>query len=335
MNQEVPLEELLEQMSKTRHTVRRVAEETLRKSTKRRWQELVAILARPERHRHQRTIMECLFQYTSTSLLDELSFTLDHPNTRLRADFAEQVAKSGKMYALPLIEQFLSDADPSIRRSASNGLSDRSESTWSKLFARKVVPLLIQFIKDYPDDNAPSRNWALEIFDPVRYANLEAELDEDDPVRPIIREAFDMGERYRSHRQAIDGFDSHPVGYRYVYATNFVDVEIRNGGISQLYGNSSWGLMIDAIEGPQAFGYRKLSLTLKEIVFYYHRKGRSKLKRRTPEGFFDNLKPRWNKSLSTLEDDYYQCFRQLKANDIWDLWARAIEKKPQLFEQVS
>ena len=41
-----------------------------------------------------------------------------------------------------------------------------------------------------------------------------------------------------------------------------------------------------------------------------------------------------NKSLDTLEGDYYQCFRQPKTDDLLDLWARALNKKPKLFERV-
>ena len=319
-------------MGKIRHAVRKAAKETLRKTTKRRWKELIEILAQPKPHQYARTILECLFQYPSQSLLDELSFMLDHPSDDLRYDYAYVVAASGKMYAVPLIEQFLVDSESEIRLGASNGLSNRSEQSYSKQFARKVVPLLIQFIKDYPDDFAPARYWALEIYDPARHENLQAELEKDDPMRRIVREAFDVGEQFPSHRQAIDGFDPHPPAYRYIYATNYVDAEIRNGGLSQLYVNSAWALMIAAVEGAEAFGCCKLSQTLKEIVFYYHRKGRSKLKRRISEGYFDSIKPRWNKSLDTLEGEYYECFEQLKTDNVWDLWARALDNQPQLFQ---
>ena len=51
--------------------------------------------------------------------------------------------------------------------------------------------------------------------------------------------------------------------------------------------------------------------------------------------YFGNIQAAWNKSLDTLECDYFRCFRQLKTDNVWDLWARAIEKKPKLFEKVN
>ncbi len=333
MSNETPVEELFTQMDSIRHAVRHSAEETLRKTTKKHRKELVEILQRPERHRHVRAILECLFQFPSRKLLEELTFLLDHPSNGVRYEYAEIVAKSGKSYTVPLIEEFLRDPNHLVRLGATNGLSDRAESSFSKAFARKVGPFLYRFICDYPDDNAPWRYHALEVYDPVLFQKYEAACEEGDSLHPIVREAFDVGEHFESHRMAVSGFETHPPGLKYIYATHYVDAEIRNGGISELHGNSAWVLMPDAIEGMNRFGCRKLSECLKEIVYYYHRKGRSKLKRRITDEYFSDLPPRWNKSLDVLEDQYYSSFRRLKTDNVSDLWDRALTKTPKLFER--
>ena len=59
MSDQILIEELFEQMGKIRHAVRQAAQET-----------------------------ECLFQFPSQSLLDQLSFILDHPSSNVRAGYA-------------------------------------------------------------------------------------------------------------------------------------------------------------------------------------------------------------------------------------------------------
>ena len=115
-------------------------------------------------------------------------------------------------------------------------------------------------------------------------------------------------EPFRSYKESQEKLSKHPPGYGFVFALNYVDADIRNGGIPQLYQNTTWPLIFDAAEGARAFGWSELTQALIEIIYYYHRSGRSRLKRRIPPGYFDNLKEDWNKSLQQLEDQFYAAY---------------------------
>jgi hypothetical protein len=101
---------------------------------------------------------------------------------------------------------------------------------------------------------------------------------------------------------------THPPGYRILFSLVFVDSEIRNGGISQLYANSTWRLMPHAIEAASLLNLAGLANTLREIVYYYHQNNRSKLKKVLPPDLFLKMPRNWSKSLDTLERDYYSQF---------------------------
>jgi predicted acyl esterase len=89
------------------------------------------------------------------------------------------------------------------------------------------------------------------------------------------------------------------------FAYHYVGADIINGGISQLYGYSTWSLILTAIKACQQAKAGEEERLLKEIVLYYHQKGRSRLEKQLPENSFDDIKQPMEKSLSQLEDEYY------------------------------
>lgn len=106
-------------------------------------------------------------------------------------------------------------------------------------------------------------------------------------------------------RTARDRLSALPLGYLLCFAYSQVQSEIDNGGISQLYSNSTWALIVDAERAAREADVASVSNLLREIIYYYHLKGRSKLKRSLQEGFFDSIPNDWNRSLSELEDEYF------------------------------
>ncbi len=112
-------------------------------------------------------------------------------------------------------------------------------------------------------------------------------------------------EPFQNYRQALDDLRALPRGYAMCFASHYVQADIFNGGISQLYANSTWCLILDALQAAETAGVPKLATVLKDIVYYYHSKGRSKLKRRINDEYFADMPGDWNKSLEQLDDEYF------------------------------
>jgi hypothetical protein len=108
-----------------------------------------------------------------------------------------------------------------------------------------------------------------------------------------------------TYREALKLLEPLPPGYIQCFAFSYVDSDICNGGISQLYGNSTWALMPNAVSASDNAQMQELSLLLREIILYYHQKGRSKLKRQIGDDYFANLDHPMEKSLEQLEDEYF------------------------------
>ena len=130
--------------------------------------------------------------------------------------------------------------------------------------------------------------------------------DDERHERVIFNKIDSIIEPFKSYRHALVKLSDAPDGYKYCFAFHYVNAEILNGGISQLYGNSSWCLILDAISASEAAGYSDVSNNLREIVYYYHLKGRSKLKRRIGGNFFADIGSNWNKTLQQLDDEYFK-----------------------------
>ncbi|MBI2477430.1 MAG: DUF4375 domain-containing protein [Planctomycetia bacterium] len=122
----------------------------------------------------------------------------------------------------------------------------------------------------------------------------------------VFERIDDVIEPFDNYKQALEDLRDLPRGYALCFAFHYVHSDIFNGGISQLYGNSTWCLILSAIDAADTVGSSKLATVLREIVYYYHRKGRSKLKRRITDDYFNNIPRGWNKSLEELEEEYLE-----------------------------
>ena len=113
-------------------------------------------------------------------------------------------------------------------------------------------------------------------------------------------------EPFTDYRKALDNLRALPRGYAMCFASHYVQADIFNGGISQLYGNSTWALILDAVAAAENAGVKPVADVLKQIVYYYHKRGRSKLKRRIEDNYFDDMPDDWDKSLEQLDDEYFE-----------------------------
>ena len=112
-------------------------------------------------------------------------------------------------------------------------------------------------------------------------------------------------EPFSSYKNALAALAELPRGYSLCFAFHYVHADILNGGISQLYGNSTWSLIVDAVEAAETANIHAVASLLREIIFYYHEKNRSKLKRRVTDEFFTSIPSGWQKSLAVLDDEYF------------------------------
>jgi hypothetical protein len=112
-------------------------------------------------------------------------------------------------------------------------------------------------------------------------------------------------EPFTGYKKALQKLQALPRGYSLCFAYHYVHADILNGGISQLYSNSTWSLILQAEIAASLAGMTNVSTLLREIVYYYHVKGRSKHKLSIAEDYFAELRPNWSKSLKELDDEYF------------------------------
>jgi len=120
-------------------------------------------------------------------------------------------------------------------------------------------------------------------------------------------------EPFTNYRKALDSLRSLPPRYAMCFASHYVQADIFNGGISQLHANSTWSLILDAIAAAESANLPPDARVLKEIVYYYHKKGRSKLKRRIDDSYFTDMPDDWNKSLEQLDDEYFDLEAEIES----------------------
>ncbi len=124
----------------------------------------------------------------------------------------------------------------------------------------------------------------------------------------FANEVFDTIEAtikpFTSYKSALQKLQTLPRGYSLCFAYQHVHADISNGGISQLYSNSTWSLILEAENAAIAAGLKSVATLLREIVYYYHSQGRSKHKLSIAEDYFAELPPNWNRSLEELDDNY-------------------------------
>lgn len=153
-----------------------------------------------------------------------------------------------------------------------------------------------------------------------------------DEVHQRIDSIIDPFQSYLSYPRARESLMHAPPGFRYVFALWFVDADIKNGGIYQLYSNSTWCLIPDAVEGAEALRLSALAQVLREIIYYYHRGGRSKLKRRLSADYFTGIRSDWSKTLAQLEDEFYAVLPPPQQS-MADLLEQPVPTHPNLFAE--
>ena len=264
----------------------------------------------------KKLILNALFQHPTEQLVRDTAHFVDHPDDRVVWEYAHCVSSVGEIYSLDVVGQCLTHSNRSVRAYASYGLRDVAQhGDFNEEFALRAGELLRRYITDYPDEAGHPRFVALEIFDQEAYTALMAASEPHDPIEQLLDTIFAVADKFASHRDALTGFNGFPDGYIQIYALHYVDAEIRNGGIYQLYANSTWCLVLDAIQGCEQFGFDQLADALKGIVYYYHKNGRSKLKRRIPKEFFLAYTPT-STTLPDLEDQYYSAFDRLGSDPL-------------------
>jgi hypothetical protein len=110
---------------------------------------------------------------------------------------------------------------------------------------------------------------------------------------------------FTGHKKALEKLQALAHGYSLCFAYHYVHADILNGGISQLYSNSTWSLILEAENAANTAGQKNVATLLREVVYYYHKKGRSKHKLWITEDYFAALPPNWNKSLNELDAEYF------------------------------
>ncbi len=121
----------------------------------------------------------------------------------------------------------------------------------------------------------------------------------------VFERTCSVVEPFKNYREALQNLQQLPLGHSFCFAFHHVHEDILNGGISQFYRNSTWALILRAEEAARVAGFTALAKLFREIVYYYHAKGRSKHKRNLPENYFDLLPAQWDKSLRQLEGEFF------------------------------
>lgn len=184
-------------------------------------------------------IFDALLQNPSEKLIKDISFLIKHPDPYIRKKFAHKISEIGELYAIELVEIALNDTEENVRAYATYGLRNRAKTDYNDEFANKAADLLYKNIIKYPNDKGGPRHEAIKIYDPERYKRIEVELDREDPLKPIFRQIYSISDKFKSHKDAITGFEGYPLGFKYLYCLSFIDSDIRNGGIYQFYSNST------------------------------------------------------------------------------------------------
>jgi len=140
------------------------------------------------------------------------------------------------------------------------------------------------------------------------------------PSEEAIHDRIDQAiEPFSSYKKALSDLSDLPDGYRYVFATNYVYACLLNGGIYSHHAGSAWCLTPDAIEAARAVGQTKVAQFLLEVVYYYHRQGRSKLKRRMDDSAFADIPADWDRSLADLEGELFSSEYEAEQTRLWGL----------------
>ncbi len=127
-------------------------------------------------------------------------------------------------------------------------------------------------------------------------------------------------------REALKALEAYPSGFAFLYALTAVDAEIGGEGIDGLHRYSTWHFVLPLQQRATALGFPDLAQVLKEIIYYYERRGQSRLRRQLPPGFFADMPANWTKSLDELADEF---------DFAKPLPERVVVEHPELFDTIA
>lgn len=118
------------------------------------------------------------------------------------------------------------------------------------------------------------------------------------------------GAKTSSYRETLAELDAMPRGFGLCFAFNCVDADIANGGFSQLRRNSTWSLVLRAIDACELASASATQRVLRQGVQYFHEQGRSGLKRQLTDSFFEGLEHPVRSSLAELDDAHFEALEE-------------------------
>ena len=281
-------------------------------------------------------VWQAMLQTPTKRIVQDLAFLAEHDDDYVRRIFARDVGRIPKPFALDVVEILIDDIDDEVRDYACIGLRDCAwRGGFSKAYAKRAAELLLEETDDWrPDTSYGPTLQALEVFAPKTCEALRKRLREGDPLSNFYGKLYGFIEDLQSYDEERSAFAEQPAIYRYVYAIDWMDSEIRNGGVDQLYRNSTWPWILDAIEGAEVLGLDALAKALRMTVAYYHAKGRSKLKRRADAAFFASLPKPPKGGLDALEDRYYSALDKHGIDEFKEYWTAQLASKSSLFAEL-
>jgi hypothetical protein len=127
-------------------------------------------------------------------------------------------------------------------------------------------------------------------------------------------------------REALKALEAYPPGFAFLYVLIAVDAEIGGEGIDGLHRYSTWHLVFPLQQRATTLGFPELAQVLKEVIYYYDRRGQSRLRHQLPPRFFDEMPTDWAKSLDELADEF---------DFAKPLPERVVAEHPELFDAIA
>jgi hypothetical protein len=275
-------------------------------------------------------IWQARLEAPTSAKLKSIAFLLDDPETNIRAFFAGDVAGIGKPYVVPLVEMALKHPDSHVAEMTLCGIRDALDDGASATYRRRVKKLILETMGQFGADPYGPLFEVMETLSPKTHAEMIAELDRRDSLRKYFN-VIDKAER-GSFQKTLAALEKKPAGYKYLFALQMADAEIRNGGVDQYHRNSCWSGVLTAIEGARAFGADALAKLFIEMLSYYCRQDRSRLKKRIPEALLPDLESARMRRPENIDSAYDRLIDGFEGG-IDGLFRTAVDRCPHLFRE--
>jgi hypothetical protein len=210
------------------------------------------------------------------------------------------------------------------------GIRSALEDGASEDYRRKVKKLLLEKMGRFAAKPCGPLFAVMKTLSPKTYAGMMAELDRRDSLRKYFK-VIDDADR-GSFQKTLESLERKPVGYKYLFALHAANAEICNGGVDQYHRNSSWLGVLTAIEGARAFDAGELAKVFIEMLSYYFRQDRSRLRKKIPDALLPELESVRIRRLEAIDKAYYRLIDGFDGG-IDGLFRTAIERHPKLFRE--